>query len=224
MTRRSELKSSPQSPSADAERNPSLRAAGKARSRLSLLQAAKALFVERGYEGATMRQIASAAGLSTGAVFASFSDKADLFNAVLLADAEEQARRMEAVANASGPIEQRLRRVLSVAYDFQLGQLELLRGAVALSWSQGLAGKLGDRPVRQVVVAQISAIACDAVERGELKPQTDVSLVADTLWDCYVANYRCAIFAGFDAEHLSLRIGDQIDLLLAGQRAGPGAG
>ena len=220
MTRHSELPSSPEFALAEAERAPSLRAAGKARSRMSLLQAAKALFVERGYEGATMRQIAAAAGLSTGAVFASFTDKADLFNAVLTADAEEQARRMEAVADGSGPVEQRLKRVLGVAYEFQLGQLELLRGAIALSWSQGLAGKLGDRPVREVLVAQITSITAAAVARGELKRGTDVSLVADTLWDCYVANYRCAIFVGFDAGHLTHRIGDQIDLLLAGQRAG----
>ena len=40
------------------------------------LAAAKALFTERGYEGATVRDIASAAGMSSGAVFASFTDKA----------------------------------------------------------------------------------------------------------------------------------------------------
>ena len=187
---------------------------------MSLLQAAKALFVERGYDGATMRQIAAAAGLSTGAVFASFTDKADLFDAVLTADAEEQARRMDTLAVASGPVEQRLKRVLATAYEFQLGQLELWRGAIALSWSPGLSGKLGDRPIREVVVRRITSITASAVERGELKRDTDVSLVADSLWDCYVANYRCAIFAGFDGQHLTCRIGDQIDLLLAGQRAG----
>ena len=220
MTRHLDTLRNPESPLTEAGHAPSLRAVGKARSRMSLLQAAKALFAERGYEGATMRQIAAAAGLSTGAVFASFTDKADLFNAVLSADAEEQARQMEAVADGSGTVEQRLKRVLGVAYGFQLRQLELLRGAIALSWSEGLAGKLGDRPVREVVVSQITAITAAAVARGELTPRIDVSLVADTLWDCYVANYRCAIFAGFDAAHLTHRIGDQIDLLLTGQHAG----
>ena len=196
------------------------RALGKARSRSSLLKAAKALFVQHGYEGATMRQIAAAAGLSTGAVFASFSDKADLFNAVLTADAETQGALMTNAAAQAGAVEHRLKRVLAAAYDFHLGQLELLRAGIALSWSQGLAGDLGDRPVREVVVAAITRILTAAVGQGELKPGTDVSLVADTLWDCYVANYRCAVFAGFDAERLSRRLGDQIDLLLAGQRKG----
>src|SRR5665213_2539566 len=80
---------------------PGARQAGKARSRQSLLQAAKALFVQHGYEGATMREIASRAGLSTGAVFASFADKADLFDAVLRADAEVQAEAMRRAAAAS---------------------------------------------------------------------------------------------------------------------------
>ena len=215
----------PASKSLDRPSDPSggdargLRAAGKARSRSSLLTAAKDLFVRHGYEGATMRQIAAAAGLSTGAVFASFSDKADLFNAVLTDDAEVQAEMMAAASAEPGPVAQRLLRVMAIGYDFHLGQLELLRAGIALSWSKGLPGELGDRPVREVVVTSITRLLNEAAQQGELKPRTDISLVADTLWDCYVANYRCAVFAGFDAARLKRRLGDQIALLLAGQLA-----
>ena len=59
------------------------RALAKQRTRRQLLDAAKRLFNERGYEAATVREIAAAAGLSTGAVFASFADKADLFGEVI---------------------------------------------------------------------------------------------------------------------------------------------
>ena len=96
----------------DSETPRGVRAAGKARSRQSLLEAAKRLFMERGYEGATVRDIAAAAGLSTGAVFASFSDKSDLFNEVLLADLEEQVRLMRDAVAAPGPVAERLKRLL----------------------------------------------------------------------------------------------------------------
>src|SRR5579871_6952834 len=62
---------------ASAEGRPlTRRALAKQHTRRRLLDAAKRLFNERGYEAATVRDIAAAAGLSTGAVFASFSDKA----------------------------------------------------------------------------------------------------------------------------------------------------
>ena len=51
-----------------AER-PSQRALAKQRTREKIVGAAKALFAEHGYEGATIRDIAKAAGMSTGAVF-----------------------------------------------------------------------------------------------------------------------------------------------------------
>ncbi|HEY5411180.1 MAG TPA: TetR/AcrR family transcriptional regulator [Caulobacteraceae bacterium] len=196
-----------------------VRAAGKARSRQSLLDAAKRLFMQRGYEGATVREIAAAAGLSTGAVFASFSDKSDLFNEVLLADLEQQAVLMREAAGAGGPVGERLKRVLDVGFQWQLQQLELLRAAVAVSWSQGLSGDLGDRPVRAAVIEQLREALGAGVDGGELKPETDVELVAETLWDCYIRSYRRALYESWGFDQLSARLGRQIDLLLAGQRA-----
>ena len=64
------------------------RAMAKQQTREKVLQAARELFIERGYEGATIRDIAKAAGMSTGAVFASFADKSELFEEILTADYE----------------------------------------------------------------------------------------------------------------------------------------
>eukprot|EP01035_Chromulina_nebulosa_P023716 gene23716-30757_t len=62
------------------------RAMAKQQTREKVLQAAREMFIERGYEGATIRDIARAAGMSTGAVFASFTDKPELFDAILSED------------------------------------------------------------------------------------------------------------------------------------------
>lgn len=197
-----------------------VRAAGKARSRRKLLEAAKQLFMERGYHGATVRDIASAAGLSTGAVFASFSDKADLFNEVLLADTAEQLEEMAQAIAAQGRIEERLLRLLSAAYAYQLRQPELMKAAMGVSWSQGLRGELGDRPVRQAATGIISDMLSAAVEKGELKPGTDVMLLVDAIWAVHLANFRRAFFGGASLDELETHLKAQLDLLLAGQRKG----
>lgn len=58
------------------------RQAAKVATRAKVLAAAKALFEAVGHERATIRDIAAKAGMSTGAVFANFKDKADLYRTV----------------------------------------------------------------------------------------------------------------------------------------------
>src|SRR5271167_4056263 len=77
---------------------PNQRTLAKLRTREKIVAAATALFAERGYEGATIRDIAKAAGMSTGAVFASFTDKADLFTDI----AETEQAELFAVMRIAG--------------------------------------------------------------------------------------------------------------------------
>lgn len=56
-----------------------IREAKKAATKAKVLEAARELFRQRGFERATLRDVAKAVGMSTGAVFASFKDKADLY-------------------------------------------------------------------------------------------------------------------------------------------------
>lgn len=61
---------------------PNQRQAAKSRTRTKVVEAAYNLFETAGYEAANIRRIAKLAGLSTGAVFANFRDKADLYQTV----------------------------------------------------------------------------------------------------------------------------------------------
>ena len=202
-----------------ADDAPGARQAGKARSRQSLLQAAKALFVQHGYEGATMREIAARAGLSTGAVFASFADKADLFDAVLRADAEVQAEAMRRAAAAPGSVETRLLAMLSAAFTHDLAQPQLLRAGMGAVWSHGLSGDLGDRPVRRPAVDLIGAALRGGMASGELKADLDAPLVVDMIWDSYLGDCRRAQCLGWSPQALASRLQRRLRLLLAAQGA-----
>ena len=80
--------SAPEAAETEAPVRMNRRQAAKIRTRQKVLDAARALFAERGYDAATIRDIAKGAGMSTGAVFANFQDKAELFECVF---AEEMA-------------------------------------------------------------------------------------------------------------------------------------
>jgi AcrR family transcriptional regulator len=68
------------------------RAERSERNRERVLAAARDVFLERGYHGATVEQIADAAGFSTGVVYSQFGGKADLFLALLEARIEDRIR------------------------------------------------------------------------------------------------------------------------------------
>jgi AcrR family transcriptional regulator len=70
----------------------------RAETRDRILQAAGEVFTSRGYDGASLDQVAAAAGLTKGAVYSSFSGKDELFFA-LVADRLDQ--RLAVVADAA---------------------------------------------------------------------------------------------------------------------------
>lgn len=70
----------------------------RAETRSRILEAAGEVFASRGYDGASLDNVAAAAGLTKGAVYSSFAGKDDLFFA-LVADRLDQ--RLEAVAVAA---------------------------------------------------------------------------------------------------------------------------
>ena len=65
--------------------------------RARILQAAGAVFAERGFAGASLDQVAAAAGFTKGAVYSNFASKDELFLALMT---EEVARRVDLVEAA----------------------------------------------------------------------------------------------------------------------------
>jgi len=56
---------------------------GKDETRHALIEAAKELFAENGYRGTSVRRLASAAGVTTGAFYSNFRGKRDIYIAIL---------------------------------------------------------------------------------------------------------------------------------------------
>src|SRR4051794_9543506 len=68
--------------------------AGPTHTRDRLIAAAIEVFAERGYEGARLQDIARAAGLTTGAIYANFRGKAELLFAAIGARAGVEVDRL----------------------------------------------------------------------------------------------------------------------------------
>jgi AcrR family transcriptional regulator len=83
----------------------------KRRTRAKLVETARGAFGRQGFSGASLDEIAEAAGYSKGAVYSNFAGKADLFLAVLDAHFDARAREYADVALDGGTAEESYRAV-----------------------------------------------------------------------------------------------------------------
>jgi len=199
---------------------PTRRTLAKQQTRAKVLAAARGLFSEAGYEGATIRDIANAAGMSTGAVFANFADKSDLFREIMLTDMTALAEAMRAAGERGQGIEDVLLRMFGAGYAFYKTQMPLARAAFSVGWSPEDGPQLANSRPAVSLVELIADQLNAAVERGELNQEADVRLRARMLFDAYLSNYREAIFEGWSLDALQARSRDQIRVILAGARKG----
>lgn len=199
------------------------RAKSKERNRQKILESAMNLFRERGFEAATLRDIAKDAGLSTGALFANFNDKNEIFVTVVEAENARVIDVMRASYDESLDLVGRLHKQLMQGYEAAEANARLILSAFVMKWSAGQStlndiARLSDQ-VRDTLLHTLKT----AQERKELPQGAKVEDAAEILEDLVFANMRRAFqngaTPGFELQQLADRLSIQIGLLVAGLKA-----
>ena len=197
------------------------RAQSKERNRQKILDSAMALFRERGYEAATLRDIARAAGLSTGALFANFNDKTEIFLTVI---EEENARVIQTMIDAHDPslaLVDRLHKQLIRGFEAARANARLILSAFVMRWSHNDAGLSEMSRLSDMVRVALLDTLRDALSREELPKDARIDCAAEMLEDLCFANLRRA-FSGIerpealDMGSMSRALQTQIGLIIAG--------
>lgn len=79
----------------------------RANTRERLLAAARTVFARSGFHGASVEEIASEAGFSTGALYSNFEGKEDLFLVLMEREIDEHASEIAAAVGARGSVSER---------------------------------------------------------------------------------------------------------------------
>jgi AcrR family transcriptional regulator len=98
--------------------------------RSRILEAALAVFRERGFEGATMREIAAAAGMAVGAAYYYFDSKDAIVMAFYAQSQGEMRRATELKLDESRTLEERLRAIIEEKFSY-FGPNRKLLGALS---------------------------------------------------------------------------------------------
>ena len=192
------------------------RAYKKSQTRERLIDAARSAFIDRGYEAATIRDIATMADLSTGAVFVTFADKADLFNAVMVREKIILSQLMAKVDTQSLKTREALICLMGVAYDRDLDQLELVKAATAFTLQRDTVSEARDRESLQPVLMTLIEVIRAGIARRDVSPDLDAKLCAEMIWTLYQSTFRHVVFGDWNVAQLIGLLAAQVDVLLRG--------
>lgn len=149
--------------------------------RAEILAAAERIFVEHGYEGATIRKIADEVGLSSTALYMHFAEKSEILHEICRGAFEIlQATNDEAVAR-EGPPEQRLRGMIEAYIRFGFENpnayrlVYMTRPAEAREGANTAAQELGAR-----LFASFQAVVEEVGAAGRLKVEPKAA--AQAIW------------------------------------------
>jgi AcrR family transcriptional regulator len=139
--------------------------------RQQILSTAKNLFIQQGYHGLSMRQIAEALGVSKAALYYYFKDKEELLLAILDSYLDEMEAALQRIQQEQTGAREQIRALVELV----LLQPADQRAVIRLS-SQEMAQL--SKPSRQAVdqayhrkfLDRIQSILAEGIRRGELRP------------------------------------------------------
>jgi TetR/AcrR family transcriptional regulator, cholesterol catabolism regulator len=194
-----------------------VREARKEATRLRVLEAARQLFEEVGYDAATIREIARRAGVSVGSVFTGFASKSEVLGEVIRCRLDELYADLACVTpHLRGSTADRCRSLFAVHYAFEFRRLRLFLAFISVAFEfQETPGQpvLGSNPRLRGMVLECLA---EGVARGDLRPEVDIELAVDMLVGVYAWNYRLAAAEGADAQRLTAVFDRQVGLIFEG--------
>ncbi len=163
-----------------------------------LIEAAAAVFAEKGYDGAGVQEIARRAGFTTGAIYGRFRGKAELLLAAIEARSHNELEQLFAEHRFEGRVADVLTTVGShlVTDPFDEGQALLLEAFVAARRDPEVASLMRN------LLEQRAATFAELVERAKAAGQIEADLDTDAIVRfCHAVGFGFLVFGAIDLDH-----------------------
>jgi AcrR family transcriptional regulator len=185
---------------------------GNPGTRDAVLTAARQAFAEKGFDGATIRGIASAAGVDPALVHHYFGSKDKLFLAAIEAPANPADLLPEALAGGRDALGHNVVRLLLRVWDgpMQPAALALVRSAIGNEWTAKL--------LREFLVTQVLRRVVGTLDMPVREREIRGSLAASQLVGLVVGRYLLKLepLASASPEWLAATIGPNVQRYLTG--------
>jgi AcrR family transcriptional regulator len=185
---------------------------GNQDTREAILEAARKAFAERGYDGASIRAIATSAGVDPALVHHYFGSKDQLFLAAVQAPVNPEEILPKVLVGGIDGIGERIVRTFLSVWDSPTGSTAaaLIRSAVQHDWSV--------RMLREFMISQILRRAGKELDLDPAEAPIRASLVATQMGGLAMIRYIVKIepMASMPAEDVVRHIGPTIQRYLEG--------
>jgi len=143
-----------------------------------ILESARQLFIEQGYHGLAMRQIAEAVGVTKAALYYHFKDKEELFLAVLDEYMEENSRLIDRIRSEGGSCRGQIRLLVESILSQPAEQRALIRlSSQEMAQLSVPAQRMIHQAYHEKFLDKVQSMLKTGIERGELRP-VDPSVAA----------------------------------------------
>ena len=207
-----------------------LRERGKLDKRRRIVEAARSVFVERGYDAATTREIALRADVAIGTVFVYARDKRDLLLMIVNDELDAVGASAEALLAKPGPLLDRLLAYFRLRYRYWASEPRLARPALRETFDffdpDASHGAETQRfyARRSVMFEQVERLVREAQQAGEVASDVAAGQAASVLVSLYLIEVRR--WLRDDRPKLAAgiaRLGDVLGLFMRGILARPGS-
>jgi len=193
----------------------------KQATREKVLEAARDLFNDVGYEETTIRAIAERAGVSVGSVFTTFVSKAEVLSHVMEGRLDELYAQFDRVIPyLRGTATDRLCSVFAIHYEFETRRVKLFLAHIAAAYNPSIDPGVTPYGRNQRLTGMLHDILEEGVRRGEIRADLDQVLAIEILRAAYAWNYRLAAADASmaDASVMSATMDRQIQVIVEGWR------
>jgi AcrR family transcriptional regulator len=191
----------------------------KAATREKVLDAARDLFNDVGYEETTIRAIAERAGVSVGSVFTTFASKAEVLSHVMTHRLDELYAEFDRVVPfLRGSTADRLCSIFAIHYEFETRRAKLFLAHIAASYNPNNDPGVTPYGRNPRLTQMLFDVLEEGVRKGEVRGDLDLALIIDTLKASYAWNYRMCAAAGgnLPAAEMSAVMDRQIGVIAEG--------
>ncbi|MDR6624238.1 TetR/AcrR family transcriptional regulator [Caulobacter segnis] len=191
----------------------------KAATREKVLEAARDLFNEIGYDETTIRAIAERAGVSVGSVFTTFASKAEVLSHVMDHRLGELYAEFDRVIPfLRGSTADKLCSIFAIHYAFETRRVKLFLAHIAASYNPSNDPGVTPYGRNSRLTEMLLDVLREGMGKGEVREDLDLPLIVDTLKAAYAWNYRMAAAAGgaLPAAQMSSAMDKQIAMIAEG--------
>jgi AcrR family transcriptional regulator len=150
------------------------RAATKVANRAAIIAAARAVFAERGYGSATVRDVIRRTNLASGTFYNYFPDKESLFRAVVEESATKVRARVQAARRQAGSLEEFVAAGYHEYFDFLASDPEAFQ---LMRRNSGTIRAMFDEPIFGAGIEELAADLRTAMRIG-IVPRVDPDYMA----------------------------------------------